>query len=133
MRLGVGTGRSYVEYEGLGENFHNRGRRSEEQIALMRALWTNQVVDFEGRWHKVHRAGINPLPVQRPIPIWLGGAADAVLRRVAKIGDGWYYRPHSNLDARAALDVVRRHLEEEGRDPRSFGIQGRHAAGRPRP
>ena len=123
LRLGVGTGRSYVEYEGLGENFHNRGRRSEEQIALMRALWTNQVVDFEGRWHKVHRAGINPLPVQRPIPIWLGGAADAVLRRVAKIGDGWYYRPHSNLDARAALDVVRRHLEEEGRDPRSFGIQ----------
>ncbi|MDP7415205.1 MAG: LLM class F420-dependent oxidoreductase, partial [SAR202 cluster bacterium] len=78
LRLGIGTGWNQVEYEALGENFHNRGRRSEEQIKLMRQLWTNELVTFDGRWHKVTDAGINPLPVQRPIPVWLGGSADQV-------------------------------------------------------
>ena len=123
LRLGLGTGRSYAEYEALGENFHNRGRRSEEQIALLRALWTNRLVNFDGRWHKLTRVGINPLPIQRPIPIWLGGASDPVLRRVAKLADGWYYRPHVTLDARGTLDLLRQYFKEAGRDFTSIGIQ----------
>ena len=81
LRLGIGVGWNHVEYEALNRNFHDRGRRSEEQIALLRALWTREVVDFEGRWHRVSAAGINPLPVQRPIPVWLGPAAAATLCR----------------------------------------------------
>src|SRR5207248_1546111 len=90
LRLGIGTGWNTVEYEALNEDFHNRGARSEEQIAVLRALWTQPVVTFKGRWHHIDAAGINPLPVQRPIPIWIGGEADAVLKRVARIGDGWF-------------------------------------------
>src|SRR6188474_2591636 len=76
LRLGVGVGWNDVEYEALGEDFHDRGRRIEEQVSLMRALWTEPVVDFAGRWHRVPEAGINPLPVQRPIPVWFGGQAE---------------------------------------------------------
>src|SRR4029453_17668221 len=89
LRLGIGIGWNFVEYEALGENFKNRGRRSEEQIEVLRALWTKELVTFTGRWHKITDAGINPLPVQRPIPIWLGGGAEQVLRRIARLGDGW--------------------------------------------
>jgi probable F420-dependent oxidoreductase len=78
LRLGVGIGWNAVEYEALGENFHDRGKRSEEQIAVLRALWTQEEVDFHGRWHDITHAGINPLPIQRPIPLWLGGRAEAV-------------------------------------------------------
>ncbi|MDE2969186.1 MAG: LLM class F420-dependent oxidoreductase, partial [Chloroflexota bacterium] len=80
LRLGVGLGWNRVEYEALGQDFHNRGRRVEEQIALMRRLWTEESVDFDGKWHTVDGAGINPMPVQRPIPIWMGGGAEPVLR-----------------------------------------------------
>jgi probable F420-dependent oxidoreductase len=80
LRLGIGTGWNPVEYEALNENFHDRGKRSEEQIEVMRALWTQDVVNFEGRWHTIRHAGINPLPVQQPIPVWLGGRAEAVVR-----------------------------------------------------
>ena len=73
LRLGIGIGWNEVEYEALGESFTNRGRRSEEQIELLRLLWTQESVDFHGRYHNITNAGINPLPVQRPIPIWLGG------------------------------------------------------------
>jgi probable F420-dependent oxidoreductase len=73
LRLGVGIGWNEVEYEALGEEFGNRGRRMEEQVELLRRLWTEPVVDFTGRWHRVPEAGINPLPVQRPIPVWIGG------------------------------------------------------------
>ncbi len=97
LRLGVGVGWNHVEYEALNRNFHDRGRRSEEQIALLRALWTQEVVDFNGRWHQVSAAGINPLPVQRPIPVWLGAGSsgsplppEPVLRRIATISDGWF-------------------------------------------
>src|SRR5579864_3397066 len=88
LRLGVGIGWNEVEYEALGEDFHTRGARSGEQITVLRLLWTQPVVDFKGRWHHIPEAGINPLPVQRPIPIWLGGEADAVLERVGTMGDG---------------------------------------------
>src|SRR6266567_5973620 len=97
LRLGVGIGWNAVEYEALGENFHNRGKRSEEQLAVLRALWTQDVVSFEGRWHRITHAGLNPLPIQRPIPIWLGAGGrlnpippEPVMRRIARLADGWF-------------------------------------------
>jgi probable F420-dependent oxidoreductase len=123
LRLGIGTGWNQVEYEALGENFHNRGRRSEEQIKLMRQLWTNELVTFDGRWHKVTDAGINPLPVQRPIPVWLGGSADQVIKRVAMIADGWFPAMRPDDRVRAALDRIRSLATEAGRDPADIGIQ----------
>ncbi len=89
LRLGVGLGWNPVEYEALGANFRNRGRRVGEQVALLRLLWTQELVDFEGRYHRVRRAGINPLPVQRPIPVWMGGSADRAMCRIVRIADGW--------------------------------------------
>src|SRR4029453_17570978 len=89
FRLGVGLGWNRVEFEPLDENFHDRGKRAEEQIEVMRLLWTEPVVDFEGRWHRIPRAGINPLPVQRPIPIWMGGSAEVAIRRAARLADGF--------------------------------------------
>ncbi|MCW2633569.1 MAG: Luciferase-like monooxygenase [Pseudonocardia sp.] len=124
-RLGVGVGWNEVEFDALGENFHNRGRRIEEQIRVMRALWTERVVDFEGRWHRIPEAGINPLPVQRPIPIWLGGQSAAVLRRVAIMGDGWFPQIPPDEQARTALDKIHRHAAEIERDPAEIGIEPR--------
>ena len=92
FRLGIGSGWNYVEYEALDQNFHNRGRRQEEQVALMRRLWTEPVVDFQGEFHTVSRAGIDPRP-RRPIPVWFGGSAEPQLKRAARIGDGWSPRP----------------------------------------
>ncbi|MBX7251491.1 MAG: LLM class F420-dependent oxidoreductase, partial [Candidatus Promineofilum sp.] len=89
LRLGIGTGWNEVEYVALGQDFHTRGRRQEEQIEVLRALWTQELVTFKGRWHDIPDAGLNPLPVQRPIPLWFGGHADVVLRRLARLGDGW--------------------------------------------
>jgi probable F420-dependent oxidoreductase len=89
LRLGVALGWVVPEFQALGVDFSSRGRRVEEQIRLLRALWTQPVVDFAGDWHRVDHLGISPLPVQRPIPIWIGGHAQASLRRAAAIGDGW--------------------------------------------
>ena len=125
LRLGVGLGWNEVEYEGLGENFHNRGRRVEEQIKLLRALWTEDVVTFEGKWHRVIEAGINPLPVQRPIPIWMGGGVEAVLRRVALLADGWFPQLRPDETARTAIGRLREYALEAGRDPASIGIEPR--------
>lgn len=125
LRLGVGIGWNEVEYEALGEDFHTRGRRMEEQIAVMRALWTQEVVTFEGRWHKIIEAGLNPLPVQRPIPIWMGGGVDAVLKRIGKLGDGWFPQFRPDDRARAAIQVLHEAAREAGRDPSSIGIEAR--------
>jgi alkanesulfonate monooxygenase SsuD/methylene tetrahydromethanopterin reductase-like flavin-dependent oxidoreductase (luciferase family) len=125
MRLGIGIGWNEVEYEALGENFHNRGRRSEEQIGVLRALWTQELVTFQGNWHKITDAGINPLPVQRPIPIWLGGSADPVLKRVARLGDGWLPLLPPNDKGRALIEKMWSYAREAGRDPGSIGIQCR--------
>ena len=86
FRLGVGVGWNQVEYEALNENFHNRGRREEEQIEVMRRLWTEESVSFKGRWHTISEAGLNPLPIQRPIPIYVGGSTDPAFRRIGKDG-----------------------------------------------
>lgn len=125
LRLGVGLGWNPVEYEALGEDFRNRGRRVEEQITLLRLLWTQELVDFEGRYHRVRRAGLNPLPVQRPIPIWMGGSADRALRRIARIADGWISQLAPSPQAAEVLDRVRGYVREAGRDPDRFGLEGR--------
>jgi probable F420-dependent oxidoreductase len=125
LRLGIGIGWNPVEYEALGENFKNRGRRSEEQVDVMRKLWTQELVTFEGNWHKITDAGLNPLPIQRPIPIWFGGSDDRALRRLARMGDGWFplLRPDDNC--RAAIEKIRNYAREAGRDPGRIGIEGR--------
>ncbi|HET8564526.1 MAG TPA: LLM class F420-dependent oxidoreductase, partial [Candidatus Binatia bacterium] len=133
LRLGVGIGWNPVEYEALGENFKNRGRRSEEQIEVMRALWTRELVTFQGRWHKITDAGINPLPVQRPIPIWFGGSDDKVLRRLARLGDGWFPLMAPDDKCRASIEKIRSYAREAGRDPTSIGIEGRIMIGQRSP
>ncbi len=125
LRLGVGIGWNPVEYEALGENFKNRGRRSEEQVEVLRALWTKELVTFKGKWHTITDAGINPLPVQRPIPIWFGGSAEPVLRRVGRLGDGWFPLAEPGEKVRAMIETIKSHAKEAGRDPSSIGIEGR--------
>jgi probable F420-dependent oxidoreductase len=129
LRLGIGIGWNPVEYEALGENFQDRGRRSEEQIELLRKLWTQPLVTFDGRWHKVTDAGINPLPVQRPIPIWFGGSDDRALRRLARLGDGWFPLMGPDEKCQAAIDKIRAYAKDAGRDPNQIGIEGRISYG----
>ena len=125
LRLGVGVGWNPVEFEALGENFKNRGKRVEEQIVVMRALWTKELVTFEGQWHRVTDAGINPLPHRRPIPIWMGGESEVVLHRAARMADGWmpHFRP--SADAQSIVDRLHGDIKAAGRDPSRFGIEGR--------
>ena len=130
LRLGIGVGWNPVEYEALNQNFHDRGRRSEEQIALLRALWTDEVVNFQGRWHRVTHAGINPLPIQRPIPIWMGAGRsinpvprDRVLRRVARLSDGFFPQFSPDDTGRATITRLREFAVEAGRDPSSIGME----------
>ena len=132
LRLGIGIGWNPVEYEALGENFHNRGRRSEEQIALLRMLWTQDVVDFTGRWHRVTHAGLKPLPVQRPIPIWFEAGRgnspippEPVLRRIGRLADGWCPSFPPGEAGHGAIEQVQNYALEAGRDPASIGIEGR--------
>ncbi len=129
LRFGIGIGWNPVEYEALGENFKNRGSRSEEQVEVLRRLWSNALVTFEGRWHKITDAGINPLPVQRPIPIWFGGTDERALRRLAKLGDGWFPLMNPDDNCRAAIEKVRAYAREAGRDPSRIGIEGRISHG----
>jgi probable F420-dependent oxidoreductase len=125
LRLGVGIGWNQVEYEALAANFHDRGRRSEEQIAVLRALWTQEVVNFKGRWHQITAAGLNPLPIQRPIPIWLGGRAEAVIQRVGRLADGWFPQFSPDKAGEETLDRMRRYARDAGRDPSTIGIEAR--------
>jgi probable F420-dependent oxidoreductase len=132
MRLGVGIGWNTVEYEALGMEFGNRGRRMEEQIALLRGLWTEPVVTFEGRWDRVDRAGLNPLPVQRPIPVWIGADFEKAIQRVARMADGWFSQVRTDAAGRADVARFRAWVAEAGRDQSSVGIEGRVPA-RPGP
>jgi probable F420-dependent oxidoreductase len=125
FRLGLGIGWNPVEYEALGMSFHDRGRRLEEQIDLMRRLWTEPVIDYEGRWHKVTAAGLNPLPVQRPIPIWIGGSAERALRRAARLADGFFPQRPLDGDWPATMARMREWVAEAGRDWESFGVEQR--------
>jgi probable F420-dependent oxidoreductase len=127
LRLGVGIGRNWMEYEALDQDFSNRGRRLEEQIAVLRQLWTNDLVTFDGTWHHLDRVGLNPLPVQRPIPIWMGSfvgnLVEKVLERTGRLADGWMPQfPPGELLA-GALDRLRGYATAAGRDPHSLGIE----------
>jgi len=129
LRLGVGVGWNSVEYDGLNEDFRNRGRRATEQIQVLRRLWTEPVVDFRGRYHNIPQAGISPMPVQQPIPIWMGGMADPVLRRVARYADGWFPQFHPAGDsAKAMMEKLRGWAQEANRDMSEIGIEGRFTA-----
>jgi probable F420-dependent oxidoreductase len=125
FRLGVGIGWHPVEYEALGVPFEDRARRFEEQITVLRRLWTERLVTFEGRYHTLRAAGINPRPVQQPIPIWIGASAERAVRRAARVADG--YLPLRPLEGgwEATIEKVHGWLREAGRDPASFGIEGR--------
>ena len=129
LRLGVGIGWNSTEYETLGENFRNRGKRVEEQVDLLRQLWTNELVDFEGTYHTASQVGINPLPVQRPIPIWMGAMANAAVQRAARIADGWFPQFGPNADGEEAIGRVRESIKEAGRNVEDVGIEGRISLG----
>ena len=125
LRLGIGVGWNAVEYEALGEEFSNRGKRSVEQISLLRRLWTEQTVTFDGDFHRVTGAGIAPLPTQQPIPVWIGAASAPGFARAGRLADGWFpmMAPGPELDEAHA--VVERAALEAGRDPASIGMEGR--------
>jgi probable F420-dependent oxidoreductase len=123
LRLGVGVGWNHVEYEALGMDWKTRGARQSEQIAVMRRLWTEDLVSFEGRFHKLEAVNLLPVPVQRPIPIWFGGSSDAVIKRAARIGDG--YMPIMTPEvAEPKIAMLYEHMKAFGRDPAGFGLEG---------
>jgi probable F420-dependent oxidoreductase len=123
LRLGVGVGWNHVEYEALDTEWKTRGARQAEQIAVMRELWTKSLVTFDGKFHKLVDVNILPLPIQRPIPVWFGGSSEAVIKRCARIGDGWM-PILSPADAEPKLALLRGHLKSFGRDPAKFGLEG---------
>ncbi len=125
LRLGIGVGWNAVEYEALGQDFSKRGKRSAEQIALLRRLWTEPTVTFDGDFDRVTGAGLAPLPVQRPIPVWIGAAAAPGYERAGRLADGWFpmISPGPELDEARA--VVERAAVEAGRDPDAIGMEGR--------
>lgn len=125
FRLGVGVGWNKVEYEALNESFHNRGKRCDDQIALLRELWTNPVVTYESEYHTVIEAGLNPMPIQQPIPIWIGGDTEIAASRVARLGDGWIPHGRPNDKFRRRVDQMREFAVAAGRDPDSIGIEAR--------
>jgi probable F420-dependent oxidoreductase len=125
FRLGVGIGWNKIEFTATGRNFHTRGKRVEEQVNLLRRLWTEELLTFDGRWHSIPDAGLNPLPTQRPIPIWFGGVVDAVIRRTAKMGDGWMPQHRTAADARPDLKKLDQYLAEYGRSRADVGIEPR--------
>jgi probable F420-dependent oxidoreductase len=124
FRLGVGVGWNETEYVALNENFHNRGRRSEEQVQVMQALWADPHVAFKGKYHTIEDAGINPRPKSGRVPVWFGGHHDRTLDRIAKWGDGWM--PNAYPADQSAIDIfadLKRRIEAAGRDPKEVGIE----------
>ena len=126
FRLGVGLGWNTVEYEAMGKDFADRGKRIEEQVALLRRLWSEPSVTFEGNYERVIGAGLAPAPVQRPIPVWFGGESSPAYRRAGRLADGWipdHMVPGPKLDAaKAEVEVA---AERAGRDPSQLGLQAR--------
>ena len=123
LTLGVGVGWNAVEFEALGADFVTRGKRIEEQVTVLRQLWTNPLVTFAGQWHHLDRVGINPLP-SRPIPIWMGsGHQDVSLRRIARLADGWVPLGQASEQLAPSLERLRRYLDGADRDPATFGLR----------
>lgn len=132
LRLGIGVGWNSVEYEALGVDFASRGRRCAEQIEVLRRLWTEEVIDYHGEYHDITHAGINPLPAQRPIPIWIGAGRStaptpppAAIRRIARLADGYFPMFAPAGGGQAILNRIRQQAETIGRDPSEIGFEGR--------
>jgi probable F420-dependent oxidoreductase len=132
LTLGVGLGWNEVEFQALGMDFTNRGRRVEEQIELLRRLWTEDTVKFDGQWHRVDEAGINPRPVQQPIPIWFGAVADAAIRRAGRLGDGLLVFPllKDSDEAKPKIDLFLETAAAAGRDTAALGVDATIYAGK---
>ena len=122
--LGIGVGWSSAEFKALGMDFDNRGDRIEEQVALLRRLWSDELVDFQGQWHQMRDMGMNPRPIQRPIPIWFGAMANVAVRRAARIGDGWLMNPRTKPDdqMKRKIEIFYEAAEAAGRKPGDLGI-----------
>jgi probable F420-dependent oxidoreductase len=125
FRLGVGLGWNEVEYEALGQEFRTRGRRIEEQVALMRRLWTEESVTYAGEFDRVTGAGLAPLPVQRPIPVWFGAQSERAYRRAGRLADGWFPQVSPGPELDKAREIVNAAAREAGRDPAQLGMEGR--------
>jgi probable F420-dependent oxidoreductase len=125
VRFGAAIGWNHVEYEALGMRWRDRATRIEEQIDVLRLLWTTDVVDYRGRWHRIDRAGLKPLPIQRPIPIWMGADAEVGVQRVARLADGWFSHLTPTPEGREALERFRGYVRAAGRDPSAVGVEGR--------
>jgi probable F420-dependent oxidoreductase len=125
FRLGLGIGWNRVEYEALGQDFRTRGRRLDEQIALLRRLWTEESVTYDGQFDHIKGAGLAPLPVQRPIPLWLGGSSPAAYRRIGRVADGWFPQVSPGPDLDEALQAIADGAADAGRDPAAIGMDGR--------
>jgi probable F420-dependent oxidoreductase len=125
LRLGVGVGWNPVEYEALGTDFHTRGRVVEEQIEVLRLLWGEELITFKGKYHTIVEAGLNPLPVRRNIPVWTGGSTDTLLRRTARLADGWFPLGPLNDTMRGNIERLRTYIVEAGRSLDAVGIEAR--------
>ncbi|MEC7968866.1 MAG: LLM class F420-dependent oxidoreductase [Pseudomonadota bacterium] len=132
FKLGIGVGWNELEYVGLNETFNNRGRRQEEQVDVMRKLWSEDSLDYTGEYHRIDKASINPRP-SKTIPIWFGGSAPALLDRVARLGDGWIPLMGANDKAKACIDTIKQTREAAGLSFDNFGIQAQaqYAGGSP--
>jgi probable F420-dependent oxidoreductase len=124
LRLGIGSGWNHVEYEALGTDWKTRGARQAEQAEVLRRLWSEELVDYDGRFHHLKGVNIVPPPVQRPIPIWFGGSSDAVVKRAARLGDGWMPIMAPDAQAEQKLALLREEISNLGRDPAKFGLEG---------
>jgi probable F420-dependent oxidoreductase len=125
LRVGVGLGWNAVEYEALGKSFSDRGRRVGEQVELLRRLWTESTVNFDGTYEKVTGAGLAPPPVQRPIPVWFGAASPPAFRRAGRIADGWFPQVPPGHGLEEARAIVEQAARDAGRDPGELGMEGR--------
>lgn len=125
FRLGIGLGWNAVEYEALGKRFEDRGARLDEQVPLLRRLWTEPTVTHEGRFERVSGAGLAPLPVQRPIPVWFGAQSPPAYRRAGRLADGWFPQVPPGPRLEEAKSVVDQAAVQAGRDPAALGMEGR--------
>ena len=125
FRFGVGLGWNRVEYDALGMDFTTRGRRLDEQIGLMRRLWTEPSVTFDGEFDHIRGAGLAPLPVRRPIPLWIGAASPPAYRRAGRLADGWFPQVPPNHHLDEARAIVEQAAVDAGRDPSTLGLEGR--------
>jgi len=127
-RIGVGIGWNDIEYQGLGAQFNNRGKRMEEQIDVLRTLWNDPIISYDGTWHTVEHAGLAPMPVQRPISLWIGGSAEVAVRRAVRLADGFFPNPSPRATYERLIAIIDDEMRAIGRDPATFGIEPRISA-----